>query len=176
MRRAARFFFMQIGSFVPVFAYFYLCGRAEFAADGVRHALLVALLVDSAYIALAWSQGEAKQFDAGIWTLFATGTLATRAGLEPVLRLYQRHSPTRLFVALGLTALIPLLLGRETFTYYSARRQFPRWQLKVPEFHDVSRVMTAYWTLLFFTAAGLCTWAPTDWHFTVLYPNLLVFG
>ncbi len=176
MRRVARFFFMQIGSFVPVFAYFYLCGRAEFAADGVRHALLVALLVDSAYIALAWSQGEAKQFDAGIWTLFATGTLATRAGVEPVLRLYQRYSPTLLFVTLALTALIPLLLGRETFTYYYARRQIPRWQLKVPEFHDVSRVLTAYWTLLFFTAASLAAFAPTDWHFTFLYPNLMIFG
>ena len=92
MRRVARFFFMQIGSFVPVFVYFYLCGAA-FTADAVRHALLVALVVDSAYIALAWSQEEAKQFDAGIWTLLATGTLATRAGIEPVLRLYQRHSP-----------------------------------------------------------------------------------
>src|SRR6266581_1193619 len=142
MRRVARFFFMQIGSFVPVFVYFYLCGAA-FTAEGVRHALLVALVVDSAYIALAWSQGEVKQFDAGIWTLFATGTLATRAGIEAVLRLYQRYSPMLLFVTLGLTALIPLLLGRETFTYYYARRQFPRWQLRVPEFHDVSRVMTA---------------------------------
>src|SRR5207245_105591 len=134
------------------------------------------LLVDSAYIALAWSQGEVKQFDAGIWTLFATGTLATRVGIEPVLRLYQRYSPTLLFVTLGLTALIPLLLGRETFTYYYARRQFPRWQLKVPEFQDVSRVMTAYWTLLFFTAASLAAFAPTDWHFTFLYPNLMIFG
>src|SRR3989441_1728504 len=176
MRGAARFFFLHIGSFVPVFLYFYLCGTAAFTADGVRHALLVALVVDSAYIALAWSQGEVKQFDAGIWTLFATGTLAARAGIEPVLRLYQRYSPTLLFVTLGLTALIPLLLGRETFTYYYARRQFPRWQLKVPEFHDVSRVLTAYWTLLFFTAASLAAFAPTDWHFTFLYPNLMIFG
>src|SRR5439155_1734593 len=81
-----------------------------------------ALVVDSAYIALAWSQGEVKQFDAGIWTLFATGTLATRAGIEPVLRLYQRYSPTLLFVTLGLTALIPLLPRREPFTYYYARQ------------------------------------------------------
>ena len=80
MRHVARFFFMHLGSFVPVFTYFYLCGTA-FTADGVRHALLVALVVDSVYIALAWSQEEAKQFDAGIWTLLATGTLATRAGI-----------------------------------------------------------------------------------------------
>src|SRR5439155_1669307 len=55
-------------------------------------------------------------------------------------------------------------------------RQLPRWQLKVPEFHDVSRVMTLYWTFLFFTAAGLGTSAPTDWRCTFLYPNLMLFG
>jgi putative sterol carrier protein len=176
MRHVTRFFFMQIGSFVPVFVFFYLGGKAAFSADGVRHALLVALVVDSAYIALAWSRGEAKQFDAGIWSLLAFGTLATRAGVAPVTWLYQHYAPTLLFVTLGLTALVPLLLGRETFTYYYARRQFPLWQLKTPGFHDVSRVMTVYWTLLFSIAAGLCAWAPTDWHFTFLYPNLLVFG
>src|SRR2546425_10832524 len=117
MRGAARFFFLHIGSFVPVFLYFYLCGTAAFSADGVRHALLVALVVDSAYIALAWSRGEAKQFDAGIWSLLAFGTLATRAGVAPVAWLYQHYAPTLLFVTLGLTALVPLLLGRETFTY-----------------------------------------------------------
>src|SRR5207249_3183409 len=36
--------------------------------------------------------------------------------------------------------------------------------------------MTAYWTLLFFTAASLAAFAPTDWHFTFLYPNLMIFG
>ena len=120
MRRAARFFFMHVGSFVPVFVYFYLCGKAAFAADGVRHALLVALVVDSAYIALARSQGEAKQFDAGIWTLFAAGTIAAWAGVAPALRLYQRYSPTLLFVALGLTALVPFLLGPQIGEPYAA--------------------------------------------------------
>src|SRR2546427_690342 len=175
MRRVARFFFMQIGSFVPVFAYFYLCGAA-FTAEGVRHALLVALVVDSAYIALAWSQGEVKQFDAGIWTLFATGTLATRAGIEPVLRLYQRYSPMLLFVTLGLTALMPLLPGRDTFPSSSAPRQFPRGQRRVPVFHAGSGVMTAYWPLLFFPAASLAAFAPTDWPFPSPPPTLMISG
>src|SRR5438046_10299726 len=79
MRGAARFFFLHIGSFVPVFLYFYLCGTAAFSAAGVRHALLGALVVASAYVARAWRQGGAEQFDAGSWTLVAVGTLATRA-------------------------------------------------------------------------------------------------
>ena len=176
MRRVARFFFMQIGSFVPVFVYFSLCGDAPFSAEAVRHALPVALLVDLAYIALAWSQGELKQFDAGIVTLFAFGTLATRAGAERVLWLYQHYSPTLLFLTLVLTALIPLLLGRETFTHYYARRQIPRWQLKTPEFAEVSRVLTVFWAILFLVAGGLAAWAPTDLRFTFLFPNLLIFG
>ncbi len=176
MRRVAQFFFLQIGSFVAVIVFFTLFGRAAYSVDGLRHALLVALVVDTIYIALAWSQGETKQFDAGIWTLLAVGTLATQAGVAPVVWLYQHYAPTLLFVTLALTAIVPLLLGRETFTYYYARRQFPAWQLKTPEFHDVSRVMTLYWTLLFSIAAGLCAWAPTDPRFTFLLPNLMIFG
>src|SRR5207247_1717357 len=36
--------------------------------------------------------------------------------------------------------------------------------------------MTAYWVLVFFSAAGLAASAPTDWRFTALFPNLLTFG
>ena len=176
MRRVARFFFMHIGTFIAVIVYFNVAERGGYSPDGVRHALTVALAVMTGYVALAWSQGEMKQFDVSVWTLFALGTVATRAGVAPVLWLFQHYSGTALFVTLGLTALVPLLLGRETFTYYFARRQVPAWQMKVPEFHTVSRVLTAYWSVLFFTAAGLCAWAPRDWHFTLLYPNLLIFG
>jgi hypothetical protein len=171
-----QFFFMHVGSFVAVLVYFNLCDRAGYSATGVAHALAVALGVMSAYVMLAWSQGELKQFDFSLWSLFAVGTLAARAGVAPVLWLFQRYSPALVFLTLGLTALIPLLLGRETFTYYFARRQVPRWQLKLPEFAAVSRVMTAYWAVLFFTAAAIAGSAPTDWRFTLLYPNLLVFG
>jgi hypothetical protein len=94
----------------------------------------------------------------------------------PVLALFQNYSGAVLFVTLGLVAVVPPLLGYESFTYYFARCQVPRWQQKVPEFAAINRVMTTYWALLFFTAAGLATWAPQDWRFTVLYPNLLIFA
>ncbi len=174
--RFRRFFFMHLGTLVSVLVYFDLCGRAGYSADGVRHALLVALVVASAYGALAWSRGEPKHFDLGIWTLFAFGTLATRAGVEPVLRLFQHYSPALVPLAFGLTALVPLVLGRETFTYYYARRQTPAWQQKLPTFAAINRVLTGYWVLIFLVAAGLAASAPLDWRFTLLYPNLVIFG
>jgi hypothetical protein len=176
MRRAARFFFMHVGSFVAVILYFVLYEGAKRSPDGVAHALVVALVVMTAYVALAWSQGELKQFDAGIMLLFAVGVVATRLGIEPVAALYQHYSATLLFLTLGLTGLIPLLLRRETFVYYFARRQIPRWQLRLPEFGVLSRVITSWWIVLFFTASGLAASAPTDPRFTALYPNLLIFG
>lgn len=166
---------MQIGSFVAVILYFVLCGASGNSEKGVRSALLTALIVDSGYIALAYRHGEQKYFDFGIWTMFAVGTLAAYLGLEPVSSLYRFYSPAILFVALSLTAVVPLILGREPFTYYFARRQVPGWQLKTREFYSINRVMTAYWTLIFFAAASLCAYSPRDLRFTALFPNLVVF-
>jgi SCP-2 sterol transfer family len=176
MARIARFFFMHVGSFVPVITYVVVLGGAGPTPAGVRHALAVALTIMTGYVALAWSQAELKQFDVGLWAMFALGMVASLLGIDPIVALFAKYFGAVLFTTLATTALVPLLLGRETFTYYFARRQIPAWQLKLPEFDAISRVMTAYWTVLFLTAAGLCAWAPLDWRFTLLYPNLLIFG
>jgi hypothetical protein len=174
--RAAQFFFMHLGSLVAVVAYFYLYGASGYSAKGLRSALVTALLVKTGYMVLAYRYGEHKHFDFGIWTMFAVGTLAVYANIPALIGAYRVYSPAILFVTLGLTAVLPLTLGREPFTYYFARRQLPAWQLKTAEFHAVSRVMTLYWGLIFFGAAALCTHAPLDPRFTFLFPNLLVFG
>jgi putative sterol carrier protein len=174
--RAARFFFMHLGSLVAVVVYFYVYGASGYSADGLRSALLTALIVKSGYMSLAYWYGEYKYFDFGIWIMFAVGTVAAYGSIDPVVRLFRVYSAAILFTTLGLTAIVPLLLGREPFTYYFARRQLPPWQLKTAEFHAISRVMTAYWALIFFAAAALCAHAPLDPRFTFLYPNLLVFG
>jgi hypothetical protein len=118
---------------------------------------------------------ELKYFDFGLWLIFALGTLGAFIGLETILRLFQWYSPAILFLTLGLVALIPLLLGRETFTYYFARRKTPLWQQKLPTFAEINRVMTAYWSGVFFLSAGIAAYSPLDWRFTFLYPNLLIF-
>jgi hypothetical protein len=173
--RLAQFFFMHVGSFIAVFVYFILCERAAYSPTGVRSALLVGLVVMSGYILVAYSRNELKQFDYGLWTMFALGTFGSYIDTGLLLALFQRYSPAVLFFTLGLVALIPLLLGRETFTYYFARRQTPRWQQKLPVFKTINRIMTVYWALVFFAAASLCMWSPQDWRFTALYPNLLIF-
>jgi hypothetical protein len=169
-----RFFFMHLGTVVGVIVYFVLCERAGYSADGVRFALPAALAVHSVYMAIAKRRGELKQLDYGVWLMFAVGTLAAYSGGERIVTLFQRYSPAILFSTLGLTALVPLLLGRETFTYYYGRRQTPQWQQKLPEFRRINRVMTGFWVLLFSIAAALCAWAPHDPRFTFVYPNLLV--
>lgn len=104
---------MQIGSFVAVILYFVLYGASGYSEKGLGSALLTGLIVDSGYVALAYCQGEQKHFDFGIWTMFAVGTLAAYLGFEPVYSLYRVYSPAILFVALSLTAIVPLILGRE---------------------------------------------------------------
>ena len=171
-----RIFFMHVGSFVAVIVYFALAGTREYTPAVVRTALIIALGVETGYVWLARRAGELKHFDPGIWLLFAVGAVATTTRFRPVAFLFERYSPALLFTTLGLAALLPPLLGREPFTYYYARRQTPPWQQRLPEFVAINRVMTGYWVLLFFTAAGLAASAPTDWRFTALFPNLLTFG
>lgn len=173
--RAARFFFMQLGGLLIVIGYFTLFRASGFSVSGLRLALLVALAAQSGYAALAWSQGELKQFDVGLWLMFAVGALGVVGGVAPLVGLYRLYSPAIVFVTLGLTAALPPLLGYESFTAYFTRRTVPRWQQKLRITADVGSVIATFWIVLFFAAAALCAYAPLDWRFTTLYPNLLVF-
>lgn len=166
---------MHVGSFVAILVYFHLCGQGGFTRSAVGAALPVSLLVMSAYIALAYMADELKHFDFGLWGMLLIGTIGAVAGIDSLLTLFQWYSPALLFATLGLVALIPLLLGWEPFTYYFARRQAPPWQQKIPEFPVINRVMTLFWAGIFFISAGLASYAPLDWRFNTLYPNLLIF-
>jgi hypothetical protein len=165
---------MHLGTLFVLVTYFTLCNGAGWSAEGVRAALLTSLLIQTTYVAIAWAIGELKHFDHAIWIFFALGTIAAYAGIEPLFGLYWRYSPALAFIALGLAAALPPLLGREPFTYFFARRQTPRWQQKTPTFASINRVITAWWALVFFLAAALCLWAPRDPMFTIVWPNLLV--
>ncbi len=168
------FFFMHLGTLIGIIVYFQVLERGYYTPEAVRSATVAGLVVHGIYMAVARWRGYLKQLDVGVWLLFAFGATCAFAGIEPVVGLFQRYSPGLLFTALGLTALIPLLLGRETFTYFYGRRHSPRWQQSLPEFAAINRVMTAFWTLTFFGAAAITLIAPTDPMFTVVYPNLLV--
>jgi hypothetical protein len=113
---------MHLGSFVAVIVYFQLCEQAAYSANGVRSALLAGLTLTIGYMTLAYSQQELKQFDFGLLLMFLWGTVGAYTGMDSVLALFQYHSAAVLFITLGLVALVPLLVGRETFTYYFARR------------------------------------------------------
>ncbi len=73
-------FFVHVGSFVAVIVYFVILGQASDPETGVRVALPIALAVMSGYILLAYRMRLLKQFDAGLWSMFAVGTAAVRGG------------------------------------------------------------------------------------------------
>ncbi len=172
--RAVRFFFMYRGPLVTIVVYFAVVGAPDSSTSRLGTALSVALGLQTAYIAAAWIQGEHKQFDFGVWLLFAAGALAVAVGCTPVLSVYQSYSPVLVFLTLGLTAGIPPLFGYEPFTAHFMRRQLPRWQLKHPLSAHLGMVIAYFWAALFLVAAGLCAYAPRDPRFTALYPNLLI--
>jgi hypothetical protein len=169
-----RFFFRHLGTLVGIVVYFQVLERGMFTPEAVRSACLTGLGVHLVYMAVARWRGYAKQHDVGLALWYAFGALAAYAGVVAIVGLFQRYSPALLFVALAVTSLVPLILGRETFTYFYGRPHVPRWQQKLPSFHEINRVMTAFWTLIFFAAAAITLMAPTDPMFTVVYPNLVV--
>lgn len=174
MPRPVRFFFMHVGNLIGVVVYFVSLGGAGYALEGVLPALRAALVVHGAYTALAWRVGELKQLDLGLLGFYAVGAAGALLAPGTFLPLYQRYSPALLFLALGLTAVLPLLLGRTPFTDYYARRQLPAWQHRLPATHAAGRFVAGWWVVLFLAAAALCAVEPLDWRYTFLYPNLIV--
>jgi putative sterol carrier protein len=173
--RGAEAFFVHVGSFVAVVVYFVLHGAAGAPEQAVRIALPSAWAVMTGYVLAAHRRRLLKQFDFGLWTMFALGTITVLGGSELASSLFATYSVAILFVTLGLVAVLPLLLGLEPFTMYFARRGTPAWQQKTREFVIINCIITAYFAVLFFTGAFLAAWSPHDLRFTLLYPNLLVF-
>ena len=167
--------FLHVGSLFSVLTYFVIAGGGLFSVDAVRRGLITALLVTIVYGTIAYTRRGLKQFDLGLGAMFALGTLASLAGITPIVRLFQHYSAAIVFATFGLVALVPVLLGREPFTTHYARRQTPAWQQKLSSYREINRVMSTFWAAVFFAGMGLCIWAPQDPRYTALYPNLLVF-
>jgi hypothetical protein len=171
-----RLFLRHVGTFVLVGVYFSLHSSSHAEPESISHALYLTVLVTAAYVMLAHILGELKQFDLGLVGMFTVGALGARTEMTSILDVYRNYSPALLFATLGVTAVLPLLLGLEPFTMVVARRQAPAWQISLPSFDAINRVMTAYWALLFFAGAALAAMSPYDWRFTLLLSNVLVFG
>lgn len=168
-------FFVHVGSFVAVTVYFVIHGTASDPAEGVRIALPVALVVMSGYMLAAHRNGLLKHFDFGLWSMFAVGSATVLGGWETARSLFADYSVAILFCTLGLVAAVPPLVGREPFTMFFARRGTPAWQQKTRDFVIINWIITAWFAVLFAAAAVLAAWAPHDFLFTFVYPNLLIF-
>jgi len=168
-------FFVHVGSFVAVVVYFVFLGSASDPAAGVQTALPVALAVMTGYMVAAYRVRLLKQFDIGLWSMFAVGTATVLGGSEVARTLFANYSAAILFGTLGLVAVVPLLCGIEPFTTFFARRGTPAWQQKTRDFVIINRIITVWFAVLFGAAAALAAWAPHDIRFAFVFPNLLVF-
>jgi hypothetical protein len=147
-------FFVHVGSFVAVIVYFVVHGMASDPAEGVRIALPVALVVMSGYMWVARRRRLLKQFDFGLWSMFAVGTATVLGGCEGARFLFANYSVAILFCTLGLVAVVPPLVGREPFTVFFARRGTPAWQQKTRDFVIINWIITAWFAVLFAAAAA----------------------
>lgn len=174
--RVSRFFFLHLGTLVGLVVYLYVFESNSRSEIGLRNGLVAALVVHSAYMAVAWRAGELKQADVGFWLLYAAGAVGVFAGSAWWIYIYQMHTPAVIFATFCLAALLPPIFGGRYFTAHYMERSLPRWQLRLPVTGRIGRLMWAYWVAIFAACTAMTLWAPLDPRFTALYPNLLIFG
>jgi hypothetical protein len=168
-------FFLHVGSFLSVIAYFAILESASSREAGVRTALPVAFGVAAIYMLIAHRMGLLKYFDFGLGPMFGLGTLAVLGGSESAAFLFANYSTAILFGTLAAVAIVPPLLGLDPFTMQFARRSTPAWQQKTRDFVIINRVVCAWFGLIFVAAAVLAAWAPHDVLLGIVVPNVLVF-
>jgi multimeric flavodoxin WrbA len=96
---------------------------------------------------------EASPIHKGMVLFTAAATVSVWLG--PAFAWPARHPVASLYAALFLVAVIPLLLGREVFTTYFARKTTPPAVWKTDVFRTINRHLTTLWAALF--AAGFCS-------------------
>ena len=171
----SRFFFLHFGTLVALFAYFLVFEGSSRSEWGLRTALLLALLIHSAYLVVARRLGEVKQADIGFWLFYAAGLAGLLTGSAWWIYIYQMHSAAAVFGVFALSALLPPLVGRDPFTFHYMRRSLPPWQMRMAVTRRIGRLVWLWWVGVFFACVAMTLWQPWDPRWTALYPNLLIF-
>jgi multimeric flavodoxin WrbA/putative sterol carrier protein len=117
--------------------------------------LLAVLLAAAGFYSLRHlsTGNEASPIHKAMVWFTAAATLSVWIG--PAFAWPARYPVAALYALLFMVAVLPLLLGREGFTTYFARKTVPPavWQTDI--FHTINRRLTALWAVLF--AAGFCS-------------------
>jgi hypothetical protein len=167
-------FFLHVGSFLSVIAYFAILESASSRECGSRS--------PSPWVSPRSTWGSRTAWGFSSTSTSARGRCSASVrwpfwgGSESAAFLFANYSTAILFGTLAAVAIVPPLLGFDPFTIQFARRSTPAWQQKTRDFVIINRVVCAWFGLIFVAAAALAAWAPHDVLLGIVVPNLLVLA
>ena len=171
MKTAAKFYF-GLGAFGAIFVYW---GVYWITDGGLIASAAVSLAYSAVYVSVARARGYATQLDYAISLFFLVGVLVSLADLDFARRtiLFGLFSPM-LYGFLCVVAWAPLLVGAEPFTVDYAKRTTPQESQSHPLFVRITRLLAAFWGLLFLISAVVSV--PQTFVSAGLIPMLLMIG
>lgn len=142
---------LKVIPFAGVAVLLFLFGKGHPYPSFLREASLVVLAIDSCAIFYLGRRKLASPIDWGMSIFLALAAAALWIGPEGAGRFMVSYATTLVYIILLAVAVVPLLLGKEVFTTFFARKQTPEALWGTSVFIKINRHLTGVWAILFFS-------------------------
>jgi multimeric flavodoxin WrbA/putative sterol carrier protein len=141
--------------FAGVAVLIFLFGKGHPDLSFLREASLVVLAIDSCAIFYLGRRNLASPIHWGMSIFLALAAAALCIRPEDAGRFMVSHATTLVYAILLAVAVVPLLLGKEVFTTFFARKQTPETLWGTSVFIKINHNLTGFWAILFFFSSLL---------------------
>jgi multimeric flavodoxin WrbA/putative sterol carrier protein len=141
--------------FAGVAVLLFLFGKGHPDLSFLREASLVVLAIDSCAIFYLDRRNLASPIHWGMSIFLALAAATLWIWPEGAGRFMVSHATTLLYIILLAVAVVPLLLGKEVFTMFFARKETPETLWGTSVFIKINHHLTGVWAILFFFSSLL---------------------
>ncbi|MDI6752532.1 MAG: NAD(P)H-dependent oxidoreductase [bacterium] len=165
--------FYKIGTFVPLLIF---STMAHLGQEAARIGLDLAFVLMIIYFVLARVYSKISYFDIGFFSLFLIGFTSSHLFGDRLFKVFIDYTQANIYLTLTLVAFIPLLLGKEPFTYHFAKEGEPEIVWQTPQFKAINFIITLVWGTIFLVSFLISLAKPINLPFTILFPVALQLG
>lgn len=141
--------------FASVAVLIFLFGKGHPDLSFLRESSLVVLAIDYCAIFYLRRRKLASPIHWGMSIFLALAAAALWILSEDAGRFMVSHASTLLYIILFAVAVVPLLLGKEVFTMFFARKETPETLWGTSVFIKINHHLTGVWAILFFVSSLL---------------------
>ena len=165
-------FFFEIGSFIILSIFTAVMSLSQ---ENIKIGLGVVFILMVLYLILVKCYSKISYFDIGFFLLFLVGIISSAFGGK-LFWIFTAYTPANIYATLTLVAFLPLLLGKEPFTYHFAKESEPEITWQTPQFKAINLIITLVWGIIFFASLLISIIKPINFLFTFLFPIILQLG